>query len=286
MSRFALVSLLVGLAALSPCAVSSQELQFFFNPPTGRPLIESLKKTRVESGPGQPASREVFELQMQVVSRRTGVGYTLVRTPLLLHRSYNGKRVQAVPGALTGVVLTDELDVNGQLLALHGYERLAKYSGRAAGAADFSAQAVSHWNSRIGHFAGRSIQLGEVTITSQTYELSAGQSARFYTAIKYGDLVPCGLRRCLQMQFSCNSNTSALGLSISALPEAGYREAAHLQPAAGGIEIAGSGHRLIDPDTMLIYSESAQRSIRTWTQRPGRAKVWKTTLEELEYSWR
>ncbi len=287
MSRFVLVSLLA-IVVLSPCVASAQELQFSFNPPTERSLIESLKRTRIESSSGRPTLTEVLEMQMQVVVRRTGTGYTLVRKPLLLRRTYNGKPVQAIPGPIAGVVLTDETDINGQLLALHGYERLAKRSGRVAGAAvkNFVAQAVAHWNSRIGHFAGRSIQLGDVAVTRQSYDLLSGPPAWFYTATKYTGLVPCGSKRCLQVQFSCDSNPSTLGLAISALPESGYREAAHLQPAQDGLEITGSGHRLIDPDTMLIYSESAQRSIRTWTQRPGRAKVWKTTLEALEYSWR
>lgn len=272
-----LVSLLSALLMASPAGALAGEWQFIFNPPVGRPLVESLKRTHIEIG--RRTSVEVFEVQMQVVTRRTAAGYALARTPLLLRHARDGKQLaQAMGSSLRGVVLTDETDANGQLLALHGYERLGG-AGR-----HFVAQAVARWNSRIGDFAGHSVRVGDVAISRHAYRLPTGREAWFYAATKYVGAVPCGQRQCLQMQFAWSSDPSELGLSISALPM-GYQAVALTEHVQAGLEVTGSGHRLIDPGTMLIYSESVQQRVRTWMQRPGGKKVWKTVIEELEYSW-
>ena len=94
----------------------------------------------------------------------------------------------------------------------------------------------------------------------------------------------CSLGDCVQINFSYSSEPGSLNPAFGRLM-AGLSRVAGL-PASIQIDdigITGEGQRLVDPDTMLIDSETLNRTTRIRMRLPGRGSGTATFTETREY---
>ena len=56
-------------------------------------------------------------------------------------------------------------------------------------------------------------------------------------------------------------------------------------PSLSNAKIAGKGERIIDPATMLIYSETVERTTKMMMAVPGQGEVEMTSVDKREYGY-
>lgn len=293
----------ITIAFFIPCIVFeaiAQEFEFRFNPPDGIAFVQTSKITKIKDlGPLGKQTDET-ESKTKVVIKKTPSGYSAIFTPISATMSQDGKKVDnLILSLLQDIVVTYEVDAKGQLKTISGFDTLEKKIKET-----FPPEAVeslstvineqtminkekAEWNGRIGSFVGSRVNLGDVWTSTDEFALPKGGTVTFYSTTKVADKVKCGTWDCLQIQFSYNSDAKALkdfiGKVASDIAEAA--NSPKPKPEISEVEIDGGGERLIDPNTMLIYSETLTRTMKIPMEVPGQGKVMTTMQEKREYTF-
>ncbi len=195
--------------------------------------------------------------------------------------------------ALVGVPITYDLDRNGRVRAVLGCGEAmkqvrVKLGGESAHAkaAMFSEQAMvsqlsDDWNRRIGDFGGKTMTTGKVVVSADRYLLPHGEPAWYYVTTRLMGRVKYAGHNCVKLRFDSNTDPQALGKTVgksaSELLALGGQQLP--RPKATGPRITGSGERVIDPATLLIYSDTNARNV-TISMKGKDGKV--ITVSEME----
>ena len=279
---------------------SGQEFEFRFNPPDSTAFLRTSKTTKVQSMDSLDTRTEVTEGTERVIITKTSGGYSVASTSISASMTRDGKNVDnPFLSLLRGITVTYDLDADGQLLAVHGFENvITKMKETFPPEAVKSLAAVlnedalinkeaAEWNGRIGGFIGRTAKIGDVWTSTDEFPLPTGEAITSYSATKFVEDVKCGSNDCVRIQFWYNSDAGALqglvGEMASDIAESAG--APQLAPEISGASIIGEGERIIDPATMLIYSEKASRTMKMQMEAPGRGKVMVTSQEMREMSF-
>ncbi|HWM93254.1 MAG TPA: hypothetical protein VN493_21000 [Thermoanaerobaculia bacterium] len=117
------------------------------------------------------------------------------------------------------------------------------------------------WAGRISDFTGQSFELGSSWTAEVPFALPSGEEIQFYTRTEIAEKVRCGDKDCVRIRFRYDSDASAMGAKIG-------QSVSEIAKGVGGPEVqikkmtfTGGGERLIDPATMLIYSETLERTM-------------------------
>jgi hypothetical protein len=273
---------------------------FRFNPPGGIAFVQTNKTTKVKEMGSSGKQTDEIESKTKIVMKRTPRGYSAIFTPISATMVRDGKKVDnPILAVLQKIIVTYEVDADGQLKTISGFDKLEKQikeifppEEAASLASVISEQAMinkekAEWNGRIGNFVGRTIKLGDVWTSTDDFALPTGGAVTFYSATKFANRVKCGARDCLHIQFSYNSDANALkdfvGKMISDFSKAAGDS--QIKTGISGVEIVGGGERLIDPNTMLIYSETVTRTMKIPMEVPGQGRVITTMKEKREYTF-
>ena len=178
--------------------VFSQEIEFHFNPLDGIAYLETVKTTKVKDMGLLGKQSDVGKTTAKVSITKTPSGYEVVVTPLSMTMARNGQVVNSpTTPVLLDTVVRYELDADGHLLAIRGYEtlveRMQQVIPQAAAqslSAVFSEEALvnketAEWNARIGSYIGRRVKIGEVVHATEEFELPTGETVVFYSATKF-----------------------------------------------------------------------------------------------------
>lgn len=295
--------LLTWVGSLSGAAfgATAPEVTFRFNPPNGTTFVETVKTTRVKELGASAKQTDETLAKTRVTVKKTPDGYEIVGKPISYTMTRDGTPVNnPVLAALQEIVVIYEVDRQGQLRAIKGYDEAIKKiraSLPASVAASLSSllseeamvnRAAAEWDGRISSFVGRRGRIGENGATTSQFDLPAGGAVTFYTATTLAEALKVGGRDCVRIRFAYNTDPAALqqtlGKTLDELAKA-IGDAAGKVPTVSGVEIVGSGERVIDPATMLIYSESLTRTIKMRMESPGQEAVWTTMQEKREYSF-
>jgi hypothetical protein len=145
---------------------------------------------------------------------------------------------------------------------------------------------AAEWNGQIGKFIGRTVSLGDSWASVDSFPLPSGEIIAFYSVTRFPEQAKCGDRDCLKLQFNYNSDASALSRLVNQnLAKLLGLPADSLPPTPSAAKISGFGERLIDPHTMLIYSETVERTLTAKTNMPGQGDVDMTQTEKREYKY-
>lgn len=307
-------------AATSPVQppASADSVTFRFNPPIGKPVTETYTQTTVTESADGTQTRVVSGTS---VSRFTPVeeGYLLSGEITSMKMMQDGKDVtDAVSKMMEGLQITWEIDRDGQLTAIGGYDRfaekmvrmlaaakpLAKESGEGSGTneaapenpAPLTPQQVqqietierslinkdaAEWRGRIGNFAGKTARVGDVWTEKNDSPLPGGSTITFYSTTTFAGREKCGTADCVRIRFQYNSDPAAFGDAAKAILSDAPAAAV---PTAITATITGTGHRLIDPATMNIHSEVTERTITMQMTLDGKAQPVKR-VEKREYAY-
>ena len=175
---------------------------------------------------------------------------------------------------------------DGKLQDVRGYDKIvdvlnAKFPEAAADwsaaidAAEMAAQEKSEWEATVGRFAGKQAQIGDVWNGNEAFALGGQGDVSVLASVRFARFVPCGGRRCVQLDLTFGSEGQAAGNEVANV----FEDAAHNkgqwvgQTGSAVTGVSGRGERVIDPATMDLVSEKIERTIRILVDVPGEGKL-------------
>lgn len=292
------------LLVLAVCGLSNsvvaQETAFRFNPPDGTTYTETFTRTRVKTMGPSGSQTEVGKRQARMEITKTADGYTLVATPLSAQATRNGQVVEhPMEKLLLETIITYELTAEGRLRAVRGFEQfLERLKSHLPPEVAQSVSSLmneetirklqeAEWNGRIGKFIGQPATVGQTWSSVEEFELPQMGTILYDTRTSITEALKCGAADCVRMKFSYANNPESvkefLNNMMSQLGQAAGRPEAI--PMITSVDIAGGGERVIDPATMLIYSERTNRTISMTLDVPNQGPVTTTMQEDKVYEY-
>lgn len=247
-TALALLVLLLPLwaAQSAESAETAETVTFRFSPPDGISYVETVVLTRTLEAGAAPSRTDLRKGQARVRYDKTADGWTVTGTPISMSLETDGKPIQSpLLEALKGVVATYRLDSQGNLLSVHGYEGLlekvskglppeeAQALAKAFDPESILAREKAEWSSRIGNFIGKTFEIGSSWTTEAPLALPSGGEVQLRTHTTL-ERAACGEGDCVRLRFLYDSDAP---------------------------KVTGTGERVIDPSTMLIYSEVIERTL-------------------------
>lgn len=254
----------------------AEEVTFRFAPPHGTTCVQTVVTTKATEVGGKKQT-EVARSKARLRFDKSADGYTLTATPVSASVERDGQAVQnPVLDVLNGLVLTYRIDAEGNLVSVQGYEDVMERFRKAL--PPEAVQAVSQvisadllvakekaeWAGRIGDFVGATLELGSSWTAEAPFALPTGEQVQFYTRTELAEKVKCGERDCVRIRFRYDSDASAVGAKVEQMVKDIAKGAGGENPGLqlGKMTITGGGERVLDPATMLVYSETMERTLR------------------------
>ena len=285
-----------GWGIVAPAA--GQEIQFRFHRPDDFPeYVSTYKNTKIIELDKSVKRTTVVEGKSRIKVMKTPTGYKETAVPILFRTTQDGKPVDnPIQSFIQKTTLTAELDSDGKLLEVRGLEGIVERL-QAELPEDLPpnfATLVSEetivntvkqeWQGRVGEFLGVDAEIGEVWTGEKTIPLPVGGTVSFHTVTKLAEQVKFGEVDCVRIEFFYDTDAGALnqllGGVLDDLATLAKSEATHNVSAA---KITGKGRRIVDPATMMIYSEIIERTITMKMNIPGQGEVDMTLFETREY---
>lgn len=246
-TALALLVLLLPLRAAhsAETAKTAETVTFRFSPPDGITYVESVLLARVLEAQDAPRQTELQRGDARVRYDKTANGWTVTGTPISMSIEKDGKPIESpILEALKGAVAIYRLDLQGNLLSVQGYEGLAEKVSKGLSPEEAQALAKTldpesilerekaEWKSRIGDYTGKTFEIGSSWTTEAPLALPSGGEVQLRTHTTL-ERATCGDRDCVRLRFRYDSDTP---------------------------KVTGKGERVIDPSTMLIYSDWTERT--------------------------
>lgn len=253
------------------------EIDFQFNPPDGAVYEQTSVRTRkLEMASGRRT--DVSETKARNTITKAEDGFAIKSKFLHSTISRNGQPIaNPISTAMEGLEVTLHVGPDGRLREIEGFRGVldaikAKFPGPIAQMMIplFNEQSLiqrerAEWEGRYGGFAGKTARIGDVWTAEDEYDLPNGGKTKFYSATVFDSLVDCGGKKCVRVKFAYNSSSEDLaelvGKVVGDLAKSTGSDPAVVQ-LSSGIEITGSGERIVDPETMIIHSEKIERTIK------------------------
>ena len=281
-------------------SATAQEIHFRFNPPDDFPAyVSTYKNTQISEMGALGKRTRVSEVKTKVTIDKTPGGYSVTSMPISVTMAQDGKPVEdPILSFLQNITVTYELDADGQLVKIRGFEGTIEKLKASLPAGlpptvaallseeTFINGATQEWDARIGSFVGMDAEIGDVWAGVEETPLPIGGTITFYSVTKLVEQVKFDDVDCVRLEFSFNSDAEELKNLMGDMWE-GLAEMADMEatPSVSSTKIAGKGERIIDPATMLIYSETVERTTKMMMAVPGRGEVEMTSVDKREYGY-
>lgn len=212
---------------------------------------------------------------------RTKTGYAALTTISSMKMSIDGKPVPDQLGrAFKNLTITHRLDQTGYLESVVGYGELLKRIMRAIpaelhGIIDkevfneerLTKKEYDDWYSRVGSYMGETLAVGEPLFTRASVELPDGGTADYLFVLKPVGFEPCGNATCVRLDFRYASDAKALTTFVGAYAHK-ITSKLGLEAKYTDLRVTGEGSRLINPETMELYSERSTKRIKVTVEMP------------------
>ena len=299
-SRVVLVFLLIACCWGIVASATAQEIHFRFNPPDDFPTyVSTYKNTQITDLGALGKRTRVSEAKTKITIDKTPGGYSVTFMPISFTMTQDGKPVEdPILSFLQNITVTYELDVDGQLVKVRGFEgTIEKFKASLPAEfpptiaallteETFTNRAAQEWDARIGLYVGIEAEIGEVWAGVEETPLPIGGTMAFYSVTKLAEQVNFDDVDCVRLEFSFNSDAEELKTFMGDMWE-DLAKMADMEavPSVSDTKIAGKGERIIDPATMLIYSETVERTMKMMMTIPGQGEVEMTSVDKREYGY-
>ena len=297
---FVMVFLFIVCCWVIVVSATAQEVHFRFNPPDDFPAyVSTYKNTQITDLGALGKRTRVSEVKTKVTIDKTPGGYSVTSMPISFTMTQDGKpREDPILSFLQNITVTYELDVDGQLIKIRGFEgtieklKASLPAGLPPTVATLLSEetfingATQESDARIGSYVGMAADIDDVWAGIEETPLPMGGTMAFYSVTKLAEQVKFDDVDCVRLEFSFNTDAEELknfmGDMWEDLAEMAEMEAA---PSVSNTKITGRGVRIIDPATMLIYSATVDRSMKMMMAVPGQGEVEMTSVDKREYGY-
>ena len=280
------------LAALAQTATTPlpEEFQFRFQPPDGTRVRIEYRLLRTRTVEGQPSIKDEAETQTQGVFKNLGEAFEYSPKTLSSSLRRNGTPLNdPVMGLLSKLDIAYVISKGGEAVQIRGFgeaEKLLKSTMPAQMAAalapmfteaSLASREKAEWNARYFDFADGSFKIGDTVDVQAPQQLPNGETITYTIRTSFPNWVPCPSGNCVRVVQVYESDAAELaklvGGVLSRIADAASAPEIFPQFSKGAPRITGSLVRVIDPKSMLIYSEQVKRTISMQLQIPGQSAV-------------
>lgn len=272
----------------------SRPIKFRFAPPNGVKSLQTIVTKRLMVFDGLGEQKDHAEIKSAFLYQTTRDGYTISVTSKSSNMTRDGLLGEdPIAKLLKDVEIVFHVLGNGQISDIQGYDKVEEKAQTtlsedlkpvllpALREETLKSKDITEWNDKIAHFAGSEVSIGESFQQAVPFALPNGMIVvcQMHTTIARLEACPPG--KCVRIEIRYNSDaaesTSLVANSQTTfLPESSFVSDTH---------ILGSASRLIDPNTMLIYSEKMSRTIKMNTEIPGMGPIPTTVNESRSYTF-
>jgi hypothetical protein len=282
-------------------AFAQETVTFKFNPPDGITYRETYSAERIKEYGTLKKQVDLTEGTVKVVITKTPQGYSLKAAPLLITMTRDG---QPVPDSITKPMFDMKynlrLDPDGRFIHVEGFEEFVENmkAGLPANTPAELLKSISvealvnkeqaEYNGRVGDFIGREFKIGEHWQGESQFTLPDGNVIDYTTVFVLREMVPCGQTNCVKIEYQYDANPAGLKKFMEGLVDGldEMTEGKLEEMDLGDIKLSGSGTRLIDPATMLIYSEEMNRVTEMPMTLPNGATIAMKMTEAKKYGYK
>jgi hypothetical protein len=271
-----------------------ESVSFTFAPPDGTTYVQTTETVRELASPDGKRHVDRTESKAKVDIRRTPRGFVITTTPIAMTMSRDGASIKdPALDILDDTAVKYVVSPRGQLERVEGFEDVARriresYPPEVAvaverllGPGTLAARVQAEWKGRIGDFAGRSFPIGKAWDSGAAFTFPNGRHLDYFIRTEIVGRTPCTGGSCVEVRFRYDSDPRALGALSARVPDAGDGSGGEVRATLAAL--AGAGTRVIDPKTMLVYSERIVRTMKVQTDLPD-GSVPVVTREEQRIS--
>lgn len=298
---------LLMLYLIFPGCSPDKELKFTFNRKDGETYIQRLSvSSERHMGPTNVQMDDTLSVT-KVTCKKTVDGWDIDSQPLSRTIMRNGKELKnPLLDLLSGFVITYKLDMNGELKDILGYEKVVEtiHSQYPSDVADgltssldvdsLKQREFSEWNGRIGNFINKEFSIGDVWEFKTPFTLPNGVNLTYKGKTHFKELVMYKDIKCVLIEQTYDSTGEGMSDLINDVAqsvskgEEDDKNVLSLKESKVSSSIKGKLTRVIDPATMHIYREDAERIIYMEMDIPGAGripvKITETRSYEYEYN--
>ncbi|MDO8586295.1 MAG: hypothetical protein Q7T82_04585 [Armatimonadota bacterium] len=292
-----------GIALLSlgsAFASAGQQFTFTFNPPEGASCVMTVKTTRAIAGGPDGKHTDVGETKERIEISKTPTGYAVAHTPLSLTMTRDGKPFSksdmALAGYFVNLSMVRDLDAKGECVGIRNPEEIARQLADAFGrnapasvqqsvlmiAEGLIAKNITEWNGRIADFVGRKAKVGDVWATTSEAGSPLSGSMPMPTKIKFVGMMKYRRKDCVRISYRNSAGSGSMQQYLQDIMDRTSASSGNPRSRVLRVQVAAQGERLIDPATMLIYTESLTRTFNVTTQTPGQKNTTVSSVEKRQ----
>lgn len=273
------------ITAAVACCVSSNSatadandgVKFVFNPPAPLTFTEETITRRATIAADVDPDVETSRLVTGVSVAKVDNGYTYSMQPLSFVVEKGGK---VISDPILDIIQTNRyvlnIDSAGRVTRVSGHEGVKEAALKIAPREMAPAiekmldpkllaeKEIANWDGRIGDFAGTMAKKNHVWIRQATFPMPSGADGKYYVASVFTGMVEQDGRQLARIRFLFTTDQARLRVQLNDLARDIINDIPPVQPlpASPGFTITGQGERLVDPATMLIHEEKAQRNVQ------------------------
>ncbi len=299
-----------GCASFADNTATSSDIAFTFAPPSGLSFIEKQKTVQTTTGGGMPKMVYTMVNNKKVQITKTDTGYTLVSTPMEVEARFNNRPLPPDMLLTEKVVArqavhTCSIDDTGRLLAIDGLDTFfkqlkdvvaLKYPQGAKRLSDMEpvlklgveTSIKDDWLDRVTAYTGKTAKIGELWKSQEKMPAYSG-NLTVNMRTRFVERVSKGGHDCVLLRFHYATDPNAVKAEIKdafndVMTMMNLPSSIKL-PKIVAAELSGDGERVIDPETMLVYSETQTLSFTMVMDIPGMGRKGYTTDSKEDYSY-
>jgi hypothetical protein len=296
---FLLLTLFLFIPGCSP----DKEFKFTFNRKDRETYIQKLSITKETQRGTDDVQMDDTLSETRVTCKKTRAGWEINSQPLNRIIMKNGKEVKnPLLDLLSGVVITYRLDSAGHIKDVTGYEKVAeavkshypeKVVRGLSPVLDIDAlkkREISEWNRRIGDYLNREFSIGDMWESETSSTLSNGVKLTYRIKTRFKEVVQHKDVKCVLIEQTYDSTGRGIADLVNDAADSASRGEENnkdisLKASNAGSSIKGKVTRLIDPSTMNIYMEKAERTVIMEIDVPGVGEIPVKITESRSYDY-
>ena len=294
--------LLILYLIFSGCS-PDKEFMFTFSRKDGETYIQKLSVSRERHMSPTNIQMDDTLSVTRVTCKKTGDGWDINSQPISRTMLRNGKEIKnPLFDLLSEFVITYKVGKDGDLKDVIGYEKVAdvvktQYPAEnvegLSPMLDIGAikqREFTEWDGRIGNFINKEFSIGDVWEYEIPYALPNGVELTYKVKTHFKELVQHKNIRCVLIEQTYDSTGEGMSDLVNNVTESVSMTEAdkgNIPIKAGKVSssIKGKVTRLIDPSTMNIYKEEAERTIHMEMNIPGVGQVPVKMVETRSYEY-
>lgn len=249
---------------------------FRFAPPIPLSYVEETVTRRATIISGEDAGSDEATIRVKFMVSKEGEGYKVRAEPQSSKVLRGGKPVNdPVLDVINSTPVTYHLDPAGKLKSIEGYAGVLEAAQKTASKnirdslprmrneKALTDKETAQWNARIGAFIGQTGARNTVWVSEGVNPLPDGSSAGFYTVTMFDRIVEQDGRKLARLRFFLTADRDSIQSRVNDMARDIVKDVPRPRPLENpaGFAISGQGERLVDPETMVVYSEKGTKEV-------------------------